>query len=82
MPRTPGERLRRCFACGLELDRDINARSGGFLAGSSLWWLLLSGGVSLVGHRVTAGGLLWINKVSGAVIVVFRIAAIVLSRQG
>jgi threonine/homoserine/homoserine lactone efflux protein len=54
----------------------------GVFAGSSLWWLLLSGGVSLVGHRVTTGGLLWINRVSGAVIVASGIAAIVLSRQG
>jgi threonine/homoserine/homoserine lactone efflux protein len=41
--------------------------SGVFL-GSALWWLLLSGGVSLFRTRIRPGGLRWVNRLSGAVI--------------
>jgi len=68
--------------CAAATYSDAGCLVVGVFAGSSLWWLLLSGGVSLLRHRVTTGGLLWINRVSGAAIVAFGIAAIVLSRQG
>ena len=48
----------------------------GVLLGSALWWLLLSLGVGLLRARVDARGLRWVNRISGAVIVAFGIAAI------
>jgi threonine/homoserine/homoserine lactone efflux protein len=41
----------------------------GVFVGSGLWWLLLSGGVSLFRERFSLQGLAWLNKVSGLVIV-------------
>jgi threonine/homoserine/homoserine lactone efflux protein len=45
----------------------------GIFAGSALWWLVLSGGVSLFRERVTPTWMLWINRVSGAIIVLFAL---------
>ena len=53
----------------------------GVFAGSALWWLLLSGGVSLFRGRFTPGGLRWVNKVSGIVITAFGVLAL-LSLRG
>jgi threonine/homoserine/homoserine lactone efflux protein len=50
-------------------------------AGSALWWLILSGSVSLLRKKVTPRVLRWINMVSGAIIMgfgVFALASIVL----
>jgi threonine/homoserine/homoserine lactone efflux protein len=47
----------------------------GVLFGSALWWLVLSGTVSLVRHRLSAAALAWINRVSAAVILVFGLLA-------
>lgn len=44
----------------------------GILLGSSLWWLTLCGSVSfLLRHRVKQTALTWINRISGAVILLF-----------
>jgi threonine/homoserine/homoserine lactone efflux protein len=48
----------------------------GVFAGSALWWLLLSGGVSLFRAKFDARSLLWVNRVSGVVIVGFGIFAL------
>ncbi|MBK9942814.1 MAG: LysE family transporter [Kouleothrix sp.] len=48
----------------------------GVFAGSALWWLLLSGGVSLLRARVTPAVLVWVNRASGAVIVLFGVGAL------
>lgn len=48
----------------------------GVFAGSAAWWLLLSGGVSLLRGFVTAQTLRWINYVAGGVIVAFGVLAI------
>src|SRR5262245_30469077 len=40
----------------------------GVFTGSALWFVLLSGGVCLLRHRLNARTLLWINRVSGALI--------------
>ncbi len=48
----------------------------GVFLGSALWWLLLSGGVSLVRERFNARGLLWVNRVSGLIIVAFGLVAL------
>lgn len=39
--------------------------------GSALWWLILSGTVSLLQERVTPRTLTWINRVSGVIIAGF-----------
>jgi threonine/homoserine/homoserine lactone efflux protein len=48
----------------------------GIFAGSALWWLLLSGGVSLLRARLTTSALRWVNRVSGAVLVAFALVAL------
>ena len=46
-------------------------------AGSALWWLILSGSVSLLRKKVTPSVLKWINRVSGAIITVFGVVALI-----
>lgn len=48
----------------------------GVFTGSALWWLLLSGGVSLLRGRITANGLRWVNRVSGVIIALFGVVAL------
>ena len=48
----------------------------GVFAGSALWWVLLSSGIGLLRLRLTPGALRWINRVSGAVLVVFGALAL------
>ncbi|MGC9393935.1 MAG: LysE family translocator [Anaerolineae bacterium] len=48
----------------------------GVFAGSALWWLLLSGGVSLFRAKFNARSLLWVNRISGVVIVGFGLFAL------
>ncbi len=49
----------------------------GVFTGSALWWLLLSGGISLLRSRFTYKGLWWVNRISGILIVGFGIAALI-----
>ena len=48
----------------------------GVFCGSAFWWLLLSGGVGLFRNRFNPKGLLWVNRISGAVITLFGIIAL------
>lgn len=48
----------------------------GVFTGSALWWLLLSAGVGLLRERFGVGVMLWVNRVSGAVILAFGIVAV------
>jgi threonine/homoserine/homoserine lactone efflux protein len=48
----------------------------GVFLGSALWWLLLSGAVGVLRHRLDSGVLRWVNRVSGAVIAGFGVAAL------
>ncbi len=48
----------------------------GVFLGSAAWWLLLSGGVSLLRGFVNATTLRWINWIAGGVIVAFGVLAI------
>jgi arginine exporter protein ArgO len=50
----------------------------GVFSGSASWWLLLSGGVSLLRAKVTTGTLRWINRLAGVVIFIFGIVALAL----
>lgn len=45
----------------------------GVFAGSAAWWLLLSTGVSLFREKINAQVMLWINRLSGAIILSFAI---------
>jgi threonine/homoserine/homoserine lactone efflux protein len=48
----------------------------GVFVGSAAWWLLLSGGVSLLRERIDAGAMRWINRGAGGVIVAFALYAL------
>ena len=48
----------------------------GVFSGSALWWLLLSGGVSLFRSRFTPQALVWVNRISGLVVVGFGLFAL------
>jgi threonine/homoserine/homoserine lactone efflux protein len=49
----------------------------GVFLGSAGWWLTLSGVVSLIRHRIDHTTMVWINRIAGAVLVVFGIYTIV-----
>ena len=56
-------------------------RAGGVLvlgvfSGSALWWAVLSGLTGTLRSRVEVSGLGWVNRISGAVITAFGIAAL------
>jgi threonine/homoserine/homoserine lactone efflux protein len=51
----------------------------GVFAGSAFWWFALSGTVSLLRGRFDARGLLWVNRVSGAILVAFGLFALVMA---
>lgn len=48
----------------LRSDAEAVTLVGGIFAGSSLWWLLLSGGIALVRHHFNEGRVLVINRVT------------------
>lgn len=48
----------------------------GTFIGSALWWLILSGSVSWIQGRLGELPLKWVNRVSGAILLVFGILAI------
>lgn len=49
---------------------------GGVFLGSAAWWLFLSGAVGFVRHRLGRGALVWINRLSGLVLLGFGVSAI------
>jgi len=49
----------------------------GVFLGSTLWWFMLSVGVGLLRGRFNDRWLLWVNRISGAIITVFGIAALI-----
>jgi threonine/homoserine/homoserine lactone efflux protein len=49
----------------------------GVFCGSSLWWLLLSGGVGLLREKLTSGWLIWINRLAGAVLMIFGMIVLI-----
>jgi threonine/homoserine/homoserine lactone efflux protein len=48
----------------------------GVFLGSAIWWLMLSGGVSLFRERFTLHRMLWINRVSGMILFAFGLFAL------
>jgi threonine/homoserine/homoserine lactone efflux protein len=53
---------------------------GGVFLGSMLWWCLLTGGISLLRGRFSISGssrwLLWLNRISGGIIMLFGLLAL------
>lgn len=49
----------------------------GVLLGSALWWLILTGAVGLLRSRLTPPRLRWVNRLSGAVLLIFGAIALV-----
>lgn len=43
----------------------------GVFVGSAGWWLILSGGVGYLRHRIGANALLWLNRIAGTLVVGF-----------
>ncbi len=48
----------------------------GVFCGSAGWWLLLTGGVSLFRKKVTLTHRLWINRISGTILTLFALTAL------
>jgi threonine/homoserine/homoserine lactone efflux protein len=48
----------------------------GVFFGSSLWWLLLSSVVGILGEKLNVTRLRWVNRISGMVILIFGIMAL------
>lgn len=53
----------------------------GVFCGSVLWWLLLTGGISLFRRRLTTAAMQWVNRGAGVVLVIFG-AMILLTISG
>jgi threonine/homoserine/homoserine lactone efflux protein len=49
--------------------------AAGVFTGSAAWWLMLSGGASLLRSRMTPARLRWVNRGSGALIIGLAVAA-------
>jgi threonine/homoserine/homoserine lactone efflux protein len=49
---------------------------GGVFIGSALWWVALSGGVALLRHRITPSVLIWVNRLSGVMVLGFGLYAL------
>jgi threonine/homoserine/homoserine lactone efflux protein len=49
----------------------------GVFLGSASWWLLLSGGVGLFRDKFNTQGMVWVNRISGLIIIAFGAVALV-----
>jgi threonine/homoserine/homoserine lactone efflux protein len=49
----------------------------GVFLGSAAWWLTLSLGVGWMRDRLTATHMAWINRISGAIIIIFGVMALI-----
>ena len=48
----------------------------GIFAGSAFWWLALSFGIGLMQDRMKPDLMLWLNRLSGTVIMIFGIISL------
>ena len=48
----------------------------GVFTGSALWWLILSSMVGMLGKKLSLGGMRWVNRISGAIILGFGLLAL------
>jgi threonine/homoserine/homoserine lactone efflux protein len=58
---------------------DAAAFVAGVFSGSASWWLLLSVGIGALRENMSVRELRWINRMSGAVIAAFGVAAVIMS---
>jgi len=49
----------------------------GVFSGSTLWWIILTSAISLFRKKLNTLWLLWINRVSGAIITIFGMVALI-----
>ncbi len=49
----------------------------GVFLGSACWWVVLTSGISVLRGKFTARALQWINRISGLIILIFGIVALV-----
>ena len=49
----------------------------GVFSGSTLWWIILTSCINLFRKKLNTQWLLWINRISGAIITIFGIAALI-----
>ena len=56
--------------------REATVLVAGVFLGSALWWLILSGTVGALRSRLDLSALRWVNRLSGAVLVAFGVAAL------
>jgi len=69
------------FFAGLGLASTAGAASAavvvaGVFAGSLAWWVILTGGVALVRHRLPDRFALWVGRLSGGLILAFGLLAV------
>ncbi len=48
----------------------------GVFTGSTLWWIILTSGINLLRKKITLLWLLWINRISGCIITLFGLLAL------
>ena len=48
----------------------------GVFSGSTLWWIILTSSISLLRKKMNSQWLLWINRISGAIITLFGLVAL------
>jgi threonine/homoserine/homoserine lactone efflux protein len=48
----------------------------GVFAGSMFWWIVLTSAVTALRGKLTTGRLTWVNRVSGAIVLIFGVIAI------
>jgi arginine exporter protein ArgO len=49
----------------------------GVFIGSALWWVVLSGSISLFRAKFKSGWLRWVNRISGLIILAFGLIVLV-----
>lgn len=69
------------FFAGLGLASSADTLSAllvvvGVFSGSLAWWIILSGGVSLVRHKLSDSFALWVGRISGGLILAFGVLAV------
>jgi threonine/homoserine/homoserine lactone efflux protein len=67
---------------GLHKDRDALTIIAGIFGGSTLWWLLLSGGISLLRGHFTENRVMLINRITAAALAVLAFWVVVSSVAG
>lgn len=61
---------------GLKSRMEASAIIGGIFLGSSLWWFLLAGGVSLVRKKFTESRVMTLNRITAAALTVMALGAL------